>query len=257
VFVQPTPAVSVGPEWRIENFDEIDSTNRWLVEQSVAGAPSGLVAIARTQSAGRGRLGRTWVAPPGTALLMSVLVRPEMPVEQWHLLGFHMALAASRALTPVANVSLKWPNDLQMDRIDGQERKLAGILAQAQHGEHGGVVIGIGVNLLKPDNLPAEVDQRGVWLSERGIVLDAETLASQILEELGQVLVEPLADVIGAVRSRCTTIGRRVRVELGGTDVHGFDVHGTAIGIADDGALLVETSDGIRTFHAGDVVHLR
>jgi BirA family transcriptional regulator, biotin operon repressor / biotin---[acetyl-CoA-carboxylase] ligase len=246
--------VSVAPEWDVQKFDEIDSTNRWLAEQSVAGAPSGLVAIARSQSAGRGRLGRTWIAPPDTALLMSVLVRPEMSVEQWHLLGFHMALAACDALAPVA-VSLKWPNDLQALRPDGEERKLAGILAQANHGQHAGVVIGIGVNLLKPNDLPADVEQRGVWLSEINgevVGVDPEVLAWRILAQLGQLLTEPVADVVEAIRDRCTTIGREVRVELAG-----IDVHGTAVGIADDGALLVDTTAGRHSFHAGDVVHLR
>ncbi len=251
MFDNSIPAVSVAPKWRIAKFDEIDSTNRWLGEQSVAGAPAGLVAIARTQSAGRGRLGRTWIAPPDTALLMSVLVRPEMPVEQWHLLGFHMALAAGDALGPVT-VSLKWPNDLQVVRPDGQERKLAGILAQANHGEHCGVVIGIGVNVTRPDQVPVDVEQRGIWLDELGVNVDPDRLADEILGELGRILVEPVASVVSEIRSRCTTIGRRVRVELGGSDVDG-----KAVGIADDGALLVETAEGIRPFHAGDVVHLR
>jgi BirA family transcriptional regulator, biotin operon repressor / biotin---[acetyl-CoA-carboxylase] ligase len=254
VFSKLTSAVSVAPEWQIQTFDEIDSTNRWVAEQSAAGARNGLVAIARTQSAGRGRLGRTWVAPPDTALLMSVLVRPEMPVEQWHLLGFHMALAACNALAPI-KVSLKWPNDLQVVRPDGEERKLAGILAQANHGQHAGVVIGIGVNLVKPNDLPTDVERRGVWLNElggEGVEVDAETLAWRILVQLGLLLVEPVVHVLGTVRNRCTTIGREVRVELAGTDVHG-----TAVGIADDGALLVETPTARRLFHAGDVVHLR
>jgi BirA family transcriptional regulator, biotin operon repressor / biotin---[acetyl-CoA-carboxylase] ligase len=183
---------------------------------------------------------------------MSVLIRPEMPVEHWHLLGFHMALAACRALEPFAEVSLKWPNDLQVTRSDGEERKLAGILAQASHGEHVGVVLGIGVNLVKPDQLPADVAQRGVWLNELGGGVGAETLAAQILKEFGVLLVRPMGEIVEAVRERCTTIGRDVRVELAGSDVYG-----RAVGIANDGALLVDTSAGVRSFHAGDVVHLR
>jgi BirA family transcriptional regulator, biotin operon repressor / biotin---[acetyl-CoA-carboxylase] ligase len=254
VFSEPTSAVSVAPQWQIQTFDEIDSTNRWLAEQSLAGAPNGLVAIARTQSAGRGRLGRTWIAPPDTALLMSVLVRPQMPVELWHLLGFHMALAACEALAPVA-VSLKWPNDLQVVRPDGEERKLAGILAQANHGQHAGVVIGIGVNLAKPNDLPVDVEQRGVWLNELGDSNRSFTptlLAVEILKQLETLLLQPVADVVSAVRDRCMTLGREVRVELVGTNVYGI-----ATGIGDDGALLVATSAGVRSFHAGDVVHLR
>jgi BirA family transcriptional regulator, biotin operon repressor / biotin---[acetyl-CoA-carboxylase] ligase len=251
---QPTRALSVAPIWRVEHFDEIDSTNRWLAEQSAAGVDGGLVAIARSQSAGRGRLGRTWVAPPDTALLMSVLIRPEMPVEQWHLLGFHMALAAIDAIESVggAVVSLKWPNDLQMVRSDGEERKLAGILAQANHGLHPGVVIGIGVNLLMPAELPADVAARGVWLNELGVESSPQVLARAILNQLALRFVEPVADVVNEVRRRCVTIGRKVRVELSSGDVHG-----TAVGLADDGALIVETDSGVQSFHAGDVIHLR
>jgi BirA family transcriptional regulator, biotin operon repressor / biotin---[acetyl-CoA-carboxylase] ligase len=245
-------AVAIAPTWTVEHFDEIDSTNRWLTEQSAGGAASGLVAIARSQTAGRGRLGRTWVAPPDSALLMSVLIRPEMAVEHWHLLGFHMALAACRALQPFTEVSLKWPNDLHAVRSDGEERKIAGILAQANHGEHPGAVIGIGVNLAKPNQLPADVEQRGVWLNELGAGVGSETLAAAILKELELLLVEPVGEIVEAVRGRCTTIGQNVRVEVAGPDIHG-----RAVGIANDGALLVDTPAGIRPFHAGDVVHLR
>jgi BirA family transcriptional regulator, biotin operon repressor / biotin---[acetyl-CoA-carboxylase] ligase len=250
--IPPVRAVAVCPNWTVEHFDEIDSTNRWLTEQSAGGAASGLVAIARSQTAGRGRLGRTWTAPPDSALLMSVLIRPEMAVEHWHLLGLHMAFAACRALEPFAEVSLKWPNDLQAVRTDGEERKIAGILAQANHGEHPGAVIGIGVNLVKPNQLPADVEQRGVWLDELGGGVGSETLAAAILNELGLLLVRPVGEIVEAVRARCTTIGRDVRVELASSDVYG-----RAVGIADDGALLVDTPAGVQPFHSGDVFHLR
>lgn len=245
----------------MHSFDEVDSTNRWLLDACRNGAPSGTVAIARVQTAGRGRLGRTWTAPPDSALLMSVLVRPDsLPtvdtVDQWHLLTFVLALAASRAIDQLgASTSMKWPNDVMAVRPDGEERKLAGILAQADHGDQPGIVLGIGVNLERPLLLPEEVAVRGVWLNElipETTRPTAKGLADLLLSELGDVLLTPLPGVLAHIRQRCITLGRKVRVETSSGDVTGI-----ATAIADDGALVVETSETLRTFHAGDVVHLR
>ena len=82
----------------VRRFDEIDSTNRWVAEQARGGAADGLVAVAGMQSAGRGRLDRTWIAPTGSALLCTVLVRPQMPITRWHWLNLAMAVAAQDAV---------------------------------------------------------------------------------------------------------------------------------------------------------------
>src|SRR4029077_527548 len=88
----------------IRRFGELDSTNRWLLDAARAGAPEGLVAVADHQTAGRGRLGRVWTAPPGASLLMSILLRPALPPERLHLATAAVALAAASALDDVARV---------------------------------------------------------------------------------------------------------------------------------------------------------
>ncbi len=125
----------------MRRFARLDSTNRHVLDQARRGAPQGLVAVADHQTAGRGRLGREWVSPPGASLLASVLWRPELPVERLHLLTFAMGLAAAAACQRVARFrpGLKWPNDLVVDGA-----KLAGVLAEADLPV---VVVGIGVNL--------------------------------------------------------------------------------------------------------------
>ena len=112
----------------IRRFDTIDSTNRYLLDQARAGAPDGVVAVADHQSAGRGRLGRRWEAPTGANLLVSVLLRPDLPPPLRHLVPAVVALAASDAAETVTGLVLgvKWPNDL----LGSDGRKVAGVLAE-------------------------------------------------------------------------------------------------------------------------------
>ena len=116
----------------IRRFDSIDSTNRYLLDEARRGAPDGVVAVADHQSAGRGRLGRSWEAPPGSNLLLSVLLRPDLPVGDRHLASAAVALAAAEAVDAVTGVrvGIKWPNDL----LGPDGRKLAGVLAEADLG---------------------------------------------------------------------------------------------------------------------------
>ncbi len=124
-------------------FSFVDSTNRYLLQCAAQGAPEGVVAVADEQTAGRGRLGRTWVAPAGSALLVSVLLRPELPLEATHLVTLAAGLAALDAIDVLASVpaGLKWPNDVVID-----DRKIAGILAEADGA--GAVVVGMGCNVV-------------------------------------------------------------------------------------------------------------
>ncbi len=179
----------------VRRFDEIDSTNRWVAEQARAGAADGLVAVAAMQSAGRGRLDRTWIAPAGSALLCTVLVRPQMPMARWHWLNLAMAVAAQDAVRLLGvrvgsadgglAVAVKWPNDLIVPSVG--DRKLAGILAEmvlprghpVNPDDHilpvngqGAVAVGIGLNVCRPQDVDPEVATRGVWLNE---LLNAHT----------------------------------------------------------------------------------
>ena len=250
-------------------FDSIDSTNRYLMDEARAGAPEGVVAVADHQQAGRGRLGRRWEAPPGSNLLVSVLLRPDLPPAQRHLASAALALAAVDAIITGVGVTpeVKWPNDL----LGRDGRKLAGVLAEADlagsgrdgYGPHGRVpiVVGIGINVEWPasdDDLPDHLVGTVTSLrQEAGRPVDRTALLQALLAAL-EPRVKALATEDGRLlqaadlRQRCTTVGRRVRVELAN---EWFE--GTATDVTAEGHLLVDTGDGVRTTVAGDVVHLR
>jgi len=217
-------------------FETIDSTNRYLLACAAEGAREGVVAVADEQSAGRGRLGRSWVAPPGSALLVSVLLRPALPVERTHLVTLAAGLAALEAVAALSSVraGLKWPNDVVVD-----DRKLAGILAEADGG--GAVVVGMGCNV-RPDALPPELAEIAT-----AVALDRTELLVAWLQAYDARLSD-LDAVVAEASARSATIGRRVRVELAGETFEG-----TATALTAEGFLVV---DG-RVVSAGDVVHLR
>jgi BirA family biotin operon repressor/biotin-[acetyl-CoA-carboxylase] ligase len=220
-------------------FDVVDSTNRYLLESAAGGAPEGVVAVADEQTAGRGRLGRSWVAPPGSALLVSVLLRPALPAARTHLVTLAAGLAALDALDSIHELAsvragLKWPNDVVID-----DRKLAGILAEADG--QGAVVVGMGCNV-QPDALPAEL--AGVATA---VAVDRARLLVGWLRAYDARL-DALDAVIADATARSATIGRRVRVELAHETFEGV-----ATALTDEGFLVV---DG-RVVSAGDVVHLR
>jgi BirA family biotin operon repressor/biotin-[acetyl-CoA-carboxylase] ligase len=137
-------------------YEELGSTNTELVEDARAGAPEGLVIVADHQTAGRGRLGRTWSAEPGTALLVSVLLRPPLPISEVPVVLMAAGLAGCDGVEAAAGFRprLKWPNDLVVD-----DRKLAGLLTESTPGEVTAVILGLGVNVTAaayPGELAAE-----------------------------------------------------------------------------------------------------
>jgi len=242
---------------------EIDSTNRALLDLARSGAPEGVVVAADHQTAGRGRLGRTWTAPPGSSLLVSVLLRPRLAADRVHLVTAAVALAAADACADVAGFrpGLKWPNDLVATAPGGGERKLAGILAEADVDEAGVrfVVAGLGLNVDWTGRPPADVAATAVAARQvAGREVERLALLVRLLQALeGHYarLARPdgEAAVADAYRHRCSTLGRRVGVELaeGG-------VTGRAVDLTGAGHLVVEDDDGTRrTVTAGDVVHLR
>jgi BirA family transcriptional regulator, biotin operon repressor / biotin---[acetyl-CoA-carboxylase] ligase len=201
------------------------------------------VAVADHQTAGRGRLGRTWEAPSGASLLMSILLRPELDPSRLHLATAAVALAAADACESVAGVGadLKWPNDLLVD-----DRKLAGVLAEA---ELPAVVVGIGVNANWGD---VPVPNGGVALDHvAGHAVDRDALLHGLLGGLA-ARAGAWDAVASEYRRRCATIGRAVRVDLGDETFTG-----TASDVTDEGHLLVDVGACLRTVTAGDVVHLR
>lgn len=229
-------SVNWPPNWRVEEVATTGSTNADLLELAASGAPDRTVLRADHQTAGRGRLDRTWEAPPRSNLLVSLLLRhvPTPPVE----LSWRVALAACAASERVAGVAptLKWPNDLLLDG-----RKLAGVLAQAGGaGASRHVVVGVGLNV--------------GWAPEGAASLGAGIDPRRVLAELLRAYDELPGLVMPLYRSRLATLGSAVRVELPG----GSSVEGRAVDLAADGRLVVLDGCGItHRFDSGDVIHLR
>lgn len=241
---------------------ETGSTNRDLLEAAASGAPEGVVLVADHQTAGRGRLDRAWIAPPGASLLVSALLRPALAPEDLFLLTLACGVAASVALDEVAGVrpGLKWPNDLVVASGPRVDRKLGGILAESQidGSEVTAVVVGMGLNLQWPERLPTEIARTAVsvnHLTDAAVDREAILVAwlrhfDQLLTELGEV--DGRRRLIDRVRSTSVTIGRDVRVEsANGT------FEGTAIDIGEDGQLLVESDGMVIPVLVGDIVHAR
>jgi len=226
-------------------LEETDSTNRYLLDAARSGAADGVVVVADHQRAGRGRLGRTWTAPPGASLLVSVLLRPELPAEDRHLVVVAAAVAMTDAVAETTGVIavVKWPNDLLVG-----SRKLAGILAEAQGDV---VVVGIGVNLDWPE-IPAELEEIATAANLEG---GRPTTRAQLLDEFlvrYEARLADLPETRRVYRERLATIGRRVRVEIGESSLVGV-----ATDIDDAGRLLVDVDGDLHVISAGDVVHLR
>jgi BirA family biotin operon repressor/biotin-[acetyl-CoA-carboxylase] ligase len=240
----------------------IGSTNVELVARaSAAGLPDFSVLATTDQTAGKGRLGRVWVAPPGRTIAVSVLLKPgPAPQDALGWLPLMAGLAMTRAVDALVDgrsVSLKWPNDVQ---IDGH--KVAGLLAELVPAQ-GAVVIGAGLNLtMTRDELPTPVSTS---LTLNGVpeqdIVDAAL--STFLTHLKSLYASFTAagfdatasGLASAVTRACGTIGRSVRVELPG----GTDLYGAAEGIDAQGRLLVRAlADGrLQPVAAGDVTHLR
>jgi len=247
----------------IEWLESTGSTNSDLLERARQGVPEQVLG-ARHQEAGRGRMGRVWSAPPDASLLCSILVRPALPPAEIGAVTMALGLAAAEACDQSAGVGvgLKWPNDLVVVAAgpDGADLKLSGILAESVvvGGRVEAVVAGIGINVDWPEPLPDELAGMATSLrQQRGAPVDATDLLVTMLvgfeQRLGTAERAGAAGLLDEYRNRSATIGRRVRVELPGSELIG-----TAVDVTPTGALIVEDAEGDRReVAAGDVVHLR
>jgi BirA family transcriptional regulator, biotin operon repressor / biotin---[acetyl-CoA-carboxylase] ligase len=221
-----------------------DSTNARARELAVGGAPDGAVVTAAEQSAGRGRQGRTWSAPPGKALLMSALVRDLTRRDA--LLPLSVPVAVAEACDAFAGTTcgIKWPNDIW---IGG--RKLSGILLEGRPQE-GWAVIGIGLNVgTLRDEFPEELQATATSLViESGADPGVEAVLDAVVERLEHWLAQPADAVVSAWRERDVLLGSRIRWNAG---------EGTANGIDKEGNLIVETDSGRVALDAGEVHLLR
>ncbi|MFE5961568.1 biotin--[acetyl-CoA-carboxylase] ligase [Streptomyces rubiginosohelvolus] len=245
----------------LEVVESTGSTNTDLAERARAGAAAeGRVLVAEEQTAGRGRLERSWTAPPRSGLFFSVYLEPgDIPVERWGWVPLLAGVAAATGLAKSAGVdmSLKWPNDLLVT-VEGEERKTGGILGEFA-GD--GIVVGLGINVsLRAGELPAPT--AGSLALAGAVSTDRETLLRAVLRSMehwygawkaadGDAAASGLQ---AAYAAGCATLDRAVRAELPG----GASLVGEAVAIDGDGRLVLSTEDGLQQpVSAGDIVHLR
>ncbi|HMT49008.1 biotin--[acetyl-CoA-carboxylase] ligase [Dietzia sp. UBA5065] len=256
------------PYSALEVVEEIGSTNAEMIRLAGLGAPDRSVLLAEYQAAGRGRLGRSWVAPPRTQVAVSVLLRPgavSPTLFGWLPLVTGLAVRDGLAAAGGVDVTLKWPNDVL---VDG--RKLAGILAEMTTVPGGGdfdirlpaLVVGMGINVgLTREQLPVP---HATSLALAGGTTDRDAVARAVLEALARRHAQWRAcdrgsgssisdELMAEYSAACSTLGADVRVELPGAQVR----TGRADRVDRDGRLVVVTQDGEFTVAAGDVTHIR
>lgn len=215
-----------------------DSTNARARALAATGAPHGTIVTAAEQTAGRGRQGRTWTAVPGDALLFSLVVRP--PRELLPLAAAVAVAEACEALVP-AHAAIKWPNDVWLDG-----RKVAGILLEGRPQE-GWAVLGVGLNV-RTREFPPDLAETATSLALHGSAATVPDSLSALLPALDHWLAANSEQTLEAWRERDALKGRHVRW------AHG---EGTAAGISDTGALIVDTGDGARAELDAGEVHLQ
>jgi BirA family transcriptional regulator, biotin operon repressor / biotin---[acetyl-CoA-carboxylase] ligase len=223
-----------------------DSTNERARALAARGAPHGALVTAAEQTAGRGRQGRSWSAPAGSALLLSLILAPAS-----RMLPLAAAVAVCDAVDAAPGAedrgaaSIKWPNDVVLERPPGLA-KLAGILIEARP-QQGWAVLGIGLNAaVALNDLPAEL--RGTAASLGLEQQQLEPLLAELLESLSRRVAEPPQDTLDAWAQRDALRGRRIEWEPAGG--------GVAQGIDGDGRLIVALDGGGRTTLGAGEVHL-
>lgn len=262
-------AVATKLVWR-ESVGSTNSELAALVAQEDSSLwPDFSVIVSTNQTAGKGRLGRNWVAPAGSSLAVSVLLRPQtpagraLPLDSLGWLGLLAGLAMTRACDAVLSEKqalLKWPNDVV---VEG--KKLSGVLSELVTTSVGtAVVVGAGVNLtLTSDQLPVPTATSLLLEGAPAQSREVDQILSSYLTEFSR-LTKVFTSAAGNVRSSglldqvtqaCGTIGQLVRVEL----PSGENPVGTAIGINEQGSLIVELGNCAEPLvvSAGDVIHIR
>lgn len=228
----------------------VDSTNRLARQLGLDGTPSGTAVVAERQTAGRGRNGRTFLSPPG-GVYLSVVVRPKVPPPQAGRLTLMTAVAVCEAIERVSACRpvIKWPNDVL---IGGG--KVCGILLEMVAREDcvDFVVLGAGINVR---SAPDGVGATSLWAE--GARVGRAEVAGAVLDRLDAAYAASVGgrwtEVLSQWRHRCVTMGQMVRV----TSTGGQRIVGRAVDITQDGALLVDAPEGVRTVYAGDVTHVR
>jgi BirA family transcriptional regulator, biotin operon repressor / biotin---[acetyl-CoA-carboxylase] ligase len=240
----------------VRYVERTGSTNSDLLAEASRGAAEWTVLVAGEQTAGRGRLGRTWVSKPGQSLMVSALLRPSVEAERAPLLSLAAGVALVDALRSACEVTARcrWPNDLVV-----RDRKLAGVLSEAvfDGGRLDHVVVGVGINLLQAaEDFPEELRTPATSVALAGGRPDGPGLLRGYLRELATRYGDRgsgLNDsVIDAYRDVSDTLGRTVRAQLSPSE----SVEGVAVDIGPSGELVIRTVDGGRRIGFGEILHL-
>ncbi|HWC31663.1 MAG TPA: biotin--[acetyl-CoA-carboxylase] ligase [Actinomycetota bacterium] len=244
-------AIDVAPTF----LETTRSTNADAVALAERGAPEWTLVAAGEQTAGRGRLGRSWASAPGKALLFSVVFRPPLEPARAAIVSHLAAAVMAEACGPPRAVRTKWPNDLVVG-----ERKLAGVLPEAKvvGGALDYLVVGVGVNVsMDRDDFPPDVRDTATSLALEGLEADADALLTRFLVSFRAAYrpIDPAFPQHAAAEyaAACATLRRPVRART----IDGDVVEGVATRITDSGALVVRTDDGERDVAFGEVEHLR
>lgn len=238
-------------QYQIQHFDTLDSTNQEAMRQAMNGAHEGLVVVAKTQTAGKGRLGRTWHTI-NQALAMTILLRPNIQARDVPKMSLLAAVAAHEALSFfVPEVGIKWPNDLL---IHG--KKVSGILTEMHCDKTNvkAVAIGLGINISRPETMwPKDIQQAATDLSTAaGKIIHKEDVLTAVLESLdvwySRFLQEGFFSIHQAWWNAHIASGEKVRV----FDGNGY-IEGIAMALAKDGALCLLVNGKEQRIIAGDV----
>ncbi len=229
--------------WRIQAHEEVTSTSDLARAAGMAGEPGGLAIFAEAQTCGRGQRSNRWITPKGRDLMVSVLLRPDQPVERWPRITTLAALAICRAIEAVVPLkpAIKWPNDIYIG-----SRKVSGLLAETFVGPGGAfLVLGIGLNvntMAFPEELQGIATSLLRELPAHILELDREVLAAALLGELGNAMAlwdDAFTEAVAEVRSRSQLLGRQVRAI-----VEGQEVAGKVLDLNHEGHLVLQLNDG-------------
>ena len=254
IYNETTIADQIHTKWAgktVHFARETDSTNLWIKRLAKEGAPEGILALAEFQSAGRGRLGRSWEVPEGTSVMMSILLRPKFEPQYAPTLTLVMGMAVAKAVKSLGfDVSIKWPNDVVVSH-----KKICGILTEmgVRDGKIDYAVIGVGINV-NIKEFPEEMADKATSLYlESGKEFDRSQIPGLVMEAFEEYYEKFAAtcDLSGLkeeYESILANYNQPVRV------LAKEPYEGVARGITDGGELLVEKTDGtIATVSAGEV----
>jgi BirA family biotin operon repressor/biotin-[acetyl-CoA-carboxylase] ligase len=240
-------------------FSETSSTNDVAAAMAEQGVPEGAMAVALAQTAGRGRLGRTWFSPAGAGLYVSVVCRNASVAPLLTLAGGVAVADGIRTATGLP-VDIKWPNDVVIadSAAPGRRRKLAGILAEGSSGADGlqYVVLGFGINL-RPAAYPPSIASRATSIeSELGRPVEAGPILAETLSVLNEQVTALAADRREHVLARWRALAPSSEGAAIEWTTNGVVYRGTTAGIDTDGALLVRRREGLERIISGEVVWL-